>query len=414
MRILLVTQYFYPENFKSNDLAFELANRGHKVDALVGIPNYPDGVYYKGYGIFKKRHEKLNGVNVYRVFQLARGRKASALGLSLNYLSFAFFGTLHVIFHFLFKKKYDAIIVYEPSPITQMIPAIILGKLTSVKVYSWVTDIWPDSVACTLPKGKGKFVLKILDHITEWVYRNSDKILISSLGMKKLVNRNADYSDKIIYYPHWCEDISSMPLEEIPPLPPGFIIMMAGNIGNGIGYEKILDCAEQLLDITDLYFVFVGGGSLYEKMKSDVESRGLFNVIMLGRYPFSKMPAFYKASSALLLTLKATEWPHLDATVPSRLQSYFAAGKPILAMINESAEKMIRDAQCGFVAPAGDYTALANYIRHTVMKDKQSFMLKGEKSRSYFEKYFVLGNCVSNLEAIIQGKSELPFPVPSV
>ena len=146
MRILVVTQYIYPENFKSNELVFELAHKGHHVDVLTGIPNYPEGVYYKGYGLFKKRVEKKDGVTFYRCIQTPRGRKASGIGLGCNYLSFVFFATLWVLFFFVWRKKYDAIITHEPSPITQLIPAIILGKIRKVPVYSWIMDIWPDSV----------------------------------------------------------------------------------------------------------------------------------------------------------------------------------------------------------------------------------------------------------------------------
>ena len=144
MRILLVTQYFYPEVFKSNDLAFELAKRGHKVDALVGIPNYPDGKYFKGYGLFSKRHEIVNGVNVYRCFQTPRGR--GGWRLPINYFTYVISGCLDVLFYFAWKKKYDCIIGHEPSPIFQAYPALLLRKLRKVPFYYWVMDLWPDAM----------------------------------------------------------------------------------------------------------------------------------------------------------------------------------------------------------------------------------------------------------------------------
>lgn len=401
MRILLVTQYFHPENFKSSELAFELAKRGHHVDALVGIPNYPEGKYYKGYGVFKKRREILNGVNVYRAFQTPRGKKASPIGLSLNYLTFAFFATLKVLFYFCWKKKYDAIVIYEPSPITQMIPGIILGKIRKTQVLSWVTDIWPDSVVSTIGEEKSKYIKPILNSLTNWVYRNSDKILISSEWMKDLVNRDADYSEKIIYYPHWCDDILQMPIEEIPALPDGYKIMMAGNIADGIGVDNVLNCIKELNDINDVQFIFVGGGAKEEDMRNQISEMGLRNVTLVGKYPFSKMPAFYAQADAMFLSLKHTTLPHLAATVPSRLQSYLSGGKPILGMIDGCAAEMIKKYDCGYSVPAGDYKALANYIREYVLLNKVDFSQKGKNGRLLYEEQFQLSDCISKLEIII-------------
>ena len=401
MRILLVTQYFHPENFKSSELAFELAKRGHHVDALVGIPNYPEGKYYKGYGVFKKRREVLNGVNLYRTFQTPRGRKASPIGLSLNYLTFAFFATLKVLFYFCWKKKYDAIIVYEPSPITQMIPGIILGKIRKTQVLSWVTDIWPDSVVSTIGEGKSKYIKPLLNSLTNWVYRNSDKILISSQGMKDLVNRDYDYSEKIIYYPHWCDDILSYPIHEVEGIPSGYNIMMAGNLADGIGVPDIFNLIRELEDVKDLNFIFVGGGAKELEMKTFIQENNLKNVYMLGRHPFNMMASFYSRADAMLLTLKNTNLPHLDVTLPSRLQSYLSAGKPILAMIGSGAASIIREADCGYVVPAGNYKDLADLIRNQVLKHKSEFAEKGLNSRSFFVRNYTLKQCIDNLENII-------------
>ena len=400
MRILLVTQYFHPENFKSSELAFELAKRGHHVDALVGIPNYPEGKYYNGYGVFKKRREVLNGVNVYRAFQTPRG-KGGAIGLSLNFLSFAFFATLRVLFHFAWKKKYDAIVVYEPSPITQMIPAIILGGIRGVKVYSWVTDIWPDSVVSTIGEKKGKYIKGILNSITNWVYRHSDKILISSKGMESLVNRDADYSDKIIYYPHWCEDMMNMPREKVGDIPTGFNIMLAGSVNDGIGIPALISLAKELEDAKKVNILIVGGGSGESFLKEEIAKNKLTNIYMFGRHPFSKMPAFYDKADAMLLTLKESKLPHLRATVPSRLQSYMSAGKPILAMIDGSASDLIQEANCGFAVHSGEAKALACYIKDVILKNKDEFAKCGNRSREYYLHNFTKDLCVSNLEKIM-------------
>ena len=163
----------YPETFKSNDIAFELVKRGYEVDVLTGIPNYPEGVYYKGYGLFKRRIEKVNGVNFYRCFQFPRGRKASPIGLSLNYISFVISACLWIFGFFAWKKSYFAIITHEPSPITQIIPAIILSKLRGTPVYSWIMDIWPDSMTDAVSPKIAKILTPQLNTMTNFVYRGS-------------------------------------------------------------------------------------------------------------------------------------------------------------------------------------------------------------------------------------------------
>lgn len=400
MRILLVTQNFYPENFKSNDIAFELARQGHDVSVLAAIPNYPEGVYFKGYGLFKRRVEKVNGVKIYRAFLTPRGKKPTSKTLSLNYLTYAFFATMWVLFFFAWKRKFDAIIVHQTSPITQAIPAVVLGKLRRTKVYTWVLDIWPDSAMSRFSSRKGT-AWRILNGITNWVYRNSHKILISSKPFKELVNRDADYTDKIVYFPNWCDDVLKMPMVQTPELPDGYVVMMAGNLGNGIGADAVIELVEKMQDVPELKFVFVGGGSKVEDMKVAFESKGLTNAYMLGRVPFEMIPALYSKADAMLLTLRKTDLPHLTATVPARVQSYMAAGKPILGMINGGAADLIAEFDCGYCAASGDADGLAEYIRANVLPNKKAFSCKGDNGRRAYEKYFVKDLCIDNLKEIL-------------
>lgn len=406
-RILIVTQYIYPETFKSSEMAFELAKRGYHVDALVGIPNYPEGKYYKGYGIFKNRHEVVNGVNIYRCFQTPRLLFPKFVGMSVNYVTYVISATLWVLSFFIWKKKYDAVIVHAPSPITQVIPAIILGKIRKVKVYSWIMDIWPDSVVSSIgDNSKTRIVKKILNKVTNWTYRNSDKLLITSKGMADLINRDADYSEKIVYFPNWSDDLKALPIEDIPVLPDGYKIMMAGNIADGLGIDSLVSLLEEMKDSTEAQFIFVGGGNLQQHMANICKEKRLSNVHFLGKHPFSKIPAFYETADAMLLTLKATTLPHLDATVPARLQGYMAGGKPVLAMIGSGAANLIRESDCGYAAPAGDYRALAQYIKDVVLVSKDEFAKKGTNGRAYYDKHFRMDECVTNLEKIIRNKNE--------
>lgn len=402
-RILVVTQYIYPENFKSNELVFELAKRGHHVEVLTGIPNYPEGVYFNGYGLFKKRTERKDGVTFYRCFQSPRGRKASGLGLACNYLSFVLFATLWVLFYFMWKKRYDAIITHEPSPITQLIPAIILGKIRSVPVYSWIMDIWPDAMKNSVGEKTYKRIAPILTSITEWTYMNSHKILITSKGFEKLICRKNDYHGKIVYFPNWSVDMSENNTGfKTPEIPEGFIIMLAGNLGEAQNLDAVGECMLLLRDYKEIKWVFVGDGSWKGWLDTFIENNHLKDTaVTLGKYPGNTMPAFFQLADAMLVTLRGG-FIDLDMTVPARVQSYMSAGKPLLAMIGEGTANLIKEADCGYAVPPSDYESLANIIITKVLPDKDGFKKKGANGRKMYEEQFILSQCITNLETIIK------------
>lgn len=402
MRILLVTQYFYPEVFKSNDLAFELVKRGHQVDALVGIPNYPEGKYFKGFGIFKKRHEVVNGVNVYRVFQTPRGK--GGWRLPINYFSFVISGCFRVLFQFAWKKKYDCIIGHEPSPIFQAYPALLLRKIRKIPFYYWIMDLWPDA----MKSGggvKNEKVLNFVDKLVKGIYKRTDKILITSKRFREPIAAKGDFADKIIYFPNWSDDILQMDDSfEIPQLPEGFKIMIAGNLGKSQNLEAVTEVMLGLKDVPEVKWVFVGGGSRKEWLEGFIRENGLEDcAVCLGQYPFKAMPAFYKQADAMLVTLRAG-FPHLEAVVPARLQSYMSAGRPVLAMIGCGGADIIEESHCGYAVPAGDSKALISVIKEKVMTDKDSFRKMGVNGREYYNKYFRMDKCIDNLEEIIGAK----------
>lgn len=402
MRILLVTQYFYPEVFKSNDLAFELVKRGHHVDALVGIPNYPEGKYFKGYGIFRKRHEIVNGVNIYRVFQTPRGR--GGWRLPINYFTFVISGCLRVLFQFAWKKKYDCIIGHEPSPIFQAYPALLLRKLRKIPFYYWIMDLWPDAM---MSGGgvKNQKILNFVDRLVKGIYKRTDKILITSERFREPIAAKGDFRDKIIYFPNWSDDILQMDDSyDIPKLPEGFKIMIAGNLGKSQNLEAVTEVMLGVKDIPEVKWVFVGGGSRREWLEKFIKENGMEDsAVCLGQYPFKAMPAFYKKADAMLVTLRAG-FSHLEAVVPARLQSYMSAGRPVLAMIGCGGADIIEESQCGYAVPAGDSEALIAVIKEKMLANKETFEKMGENGRKYYEENYRLDMCIDNLEEIIGAK----------
>ncbi len=395
-RVLLVAQNFYPEFFKSNDIASDLVARGYKVDVLAGIPNYPEGVFYKGYGIFRRRVDDYNGAKVYRVYQIPRGRKPGAMRLSLNYLSFAFCSTFWVLFFLIFKRKYDAIVVHQTSPITQAWPALLLGRLRRTPIYTWVLDIWPDSVMAFMSKPR-KIISTPLNWFTNRVYRRSRRILISSPMFRELVNRDHNYDDKIVYYPNWCEDILSMEDREVPKLDDGFRIMMAGNLSDATGLEGVVEVIKRTKVNSSIKWTFVGGGNREAWLRETIHREGLTDCCsVLGRYPFECMASLHKQADIMFISLKPTTYNHLNATIPARLQSYIAAGKPIVGMIGEGVTKLVDEINCGRCVEAGDVEGCAKLILQLADNTAQ-LKAWGENARRYYVEHYTRERCIDNL-----------------
>ena len=399
-RVLIVAQNFYPEFFKSNDIASELVERGYFVDVLTGIPNYPEGEFYDGYGIFSRRREEYKGAKVYRAFQLPRGKRPGAVRLSLNYLSWALCSTFWILFYFVFKHRYDAIIVHQTSPITQAWSALLLGAIRRTPIYTWVLDIWPDSVTGFLRK-PSRVIEATLRWFTNVVYRRSKRILISSPGFRALVNRDGDYDNKIVVFPNWCDDILAMPTKEIPTLAKGFRVMMAGNMSEATGLEDVVAVMKRTAHNPNIVWVFVGGGNRVEWLKQRVKEENLERCCaIVGRYPFDYMASFYREADVMFISLKQTFLPHLEATIPARLQSYMSAGKPIVGMIGSGVSQFVKTIDCGICVPSGDIEGCASMILG-LAENSSNLERWGINARNYYINHFTKSQSISNLEEII-------------
>lgn len=399
MNILIITQYFYPENFKSNDLAFELKSRGHDVTVLTGLPNYPEGKIFEKYGVFKNRKQTINGVKVVRSLLLPRG-KGGGLRLFANYYSFAFFASVKAFFLGL-NNHFDAIIVHEPSPITQYYPALLINKIWKTPVYFWVMDLWPESLS--IAGGiKNKFVLNYYTNVVKKFYTNSEKILITSKGFRGAINEKGNFNDKIVYFPNWAEDSISEGNKDfpIPPIPAGFKVMFAGNIGEAQDLDNIMRAALELKDNKHIQFILVGDGRKMPFVKEFVEQNNLNETVhIMGRFPVESMSSFFDKADVMLVTLK--DDPIFNLTVPAKLQAYMSASKPIVAMLNGEGSENVIDADCGFIVPAGDYVSLSETLLKASLLSRDKLETLGQNSRSYYERYFKMSACISNLEDIM-------------
>ena len=386
MNILIVTQYFWPEEFRINDLAVGFQQQGHQVTVLTGIPNYPSGNFFAGYGYFKNRRQILEGVKILRVPLISRG-DGSALRLVLNFLSFAFLST--VLAPFYCRGKFDAIFVFEPSPITVGLPAILLKWIKKAPILFWVLDLWPDSLAATRTI-TSPFILRWISRLVNFIYKRCDLILVQSQGFVAHVQQFGIAENRVKYFPSWAEDFYQPTRAEpsaVLPLPQGFRVMFAGNIGAAQDFGTILDAAELLKDDPEIHWIIVGDGRMSEWVRQQVVARALSgNVHLLGRYPVKVMPQFFAQADALLVSLVRA--PIFALTIPGKIQSYLACGRPIIAMLDGEGARIVREAEAGITCPAEDAAALAEAVR--VMRHQSLDMREamGRKGRQYYEENF--------------------------
>lgn len=400
MKVLLVTQYFHPENFKSNDVAFELSRRGYDVTVLTGLPNYPKGRIYDGYGIFRRRNEVIDGVRVYRTLVIPRGNGGGAM-LALNYLSWAFIASIWAFFMAMFKK-YDAVIVHETSPITQGFPALVVKRMQRIPMYFWVLDLWPESLQAA-GNVNNKYVLGFFTWVTRLMYRNSDKILMSSKGFRRSILEKGDFEDRLVYFPNWAEDVfSDAAPADIPTLPDGFKVMFAGNVGEAQDFESVLKAAH-LLKGKGVSLIVVGDGRKKEWIDGYIAENDLSDVVyMMGRHPLESMPAFFSKADVLFLSLKDD---HIfSLTTPAKLQAYMAAGKPVLAMLNGDARQTIEESGCGLSCASGDAEAFAECILKMKDMPREELTLFGTRGRQCFEEHFRMDKCIDGLCALLERK----------
>lgn len=397
MKILIVTPHFYPENFKCNDMAFELQNRGHEVTVMTAIPDYPIGKFFKGYGIFRKRREKVKGVDVRRSMIIPRGN-GSSIRLALNYISYTFFATIKSLWVGL-TNKYDIIIGHETSPVMVGIPGVIIKKLQKIPMVFWVLDLWPESLSAA-GGINNRNTLRVFEILTKWIYKNSDVLLIGSKGYRKSINEKGDFEKKIQYFPNWVEgSLASPHAHQVPKLPEGFNVMIAGNMGDAQDIPHILNAA-RILKGNRVNFIFIGDGRKKEFVEQYVKDNGLEGqVYCFGRFPLEAMPSLFVQADVLFMALK--DVPIFSLTVPSRLQAYMSAGKPIVAMINGEGSELIKEADCGWSVPAEDSEELAKLLLELSKKDKHFLYQKGENGKRYSRKHFDFKKCIDNLESIL-------------
>lgn len=400
MKILIVSQYYYPEQFQINEIAPELVKRGHDVTVLCGVPNYPKGVVYNGYATKNERLQaeaeyfRQTGVKVMHCNQIPRGH--NPLQLILNYISFVHNSRAVVqkmVAHE--RAKYDIVLGYQLSPITSMYAALEYKKLTGVPVVYYTLDLWPVSAQSQIHNTKNP-LYRLVARMSRQLYAGADKILVTSRPFIDYLHDVNNISfDRMAYLPqHAGEEMLDMDLRAEENGIADF--MFAGNIGAGQRIDVIVAAARILGPRPDYRIHIVGDGSKRKELEAEVVAEGLQdNVVFYGNQKRADMPSFYKKADALLITLRGNN--EVGNTMPGKMQMYMTTGKPVFGAINGAANEVINESRCGSCVRAGDAEGLA-----AIMKDfighPESYKDCGKNARAYFKNHFTLDHFMDGLE----------------
>lgn len=389
MKILVVCQHYWPEPYPLPDVCEELVRRGHRVRVITGVPNYPLGYIYPDYRRRQRRDECHNGVEIHRTFTI--GRRNDRFFRVLNYFSFA----LSSLFYALrLREEFDVVFANQTSPVMMAGGALAYGKKHDKRVVLYCMDLWP---ACLSAGGvrEGSLVYRLFGHVSGWIYRAADRILISSEAFRGYLKENFRIpDDTIVYHPQYAdvEAVAEAPCEKRT-----VDLLFAGNIGVAQSVPTILRAADILREQTQLRWHIVGDGSELARCRRMAEERGLENVVFHGRQERRAMPTYFAMADALLLTLFAD--PLISLTLPAKTQTYMASGKPILVAADGAAARAVAEADCGFCARAEDAEGLAEAVlKFLACPDKKRL---GQNARAYYEQHFSRAAFMERLEAAL-------------
>jgi colanic acid biosynthesis glycosyl transferase WcaI len=362
MNILIVSQYFWPEDFRINELSKGLINKGHKVSVLTGTPNYPEGKVFPEYKKNKTSFSSYESIKINRLPVIPRG--SSKISLAINYISFVISGLLISPF-ILRKQKFDLIFVFEPSPISVCIPAIFLKYIKRTKLCLWVLDLWPQSLYAVGYIGKDSYLIAFIHKLVRFIYSKCDIILGTSNSFVNEIKKDCKHGQVVEFFPNWYETMygkkNTKSAPEIEESKDNFNMMFAGNLGDAQDIPTIIDGMSLLKNEKHIKLFLIGDGKKTKWIKDYIEESNLNDsVILLGRFPAERMPEFFYHADVLIVSLK----PHdvYDKTIPGKLQSYLISKKPILGLLGGEGADVIKDSKCGILATPGSPESFAQSV----------------------------------------------------
>lgn len=404
--ILVIAQYFYPEQFRINDICTEWVKKGYKVTVVTGIPNYPQGKYYSGYGLFKKRKENYNGVEIIRIPLVPRGK--NSIMLALNYLSFVVSGFFWKMFT---KVKADHVFIFEVSPMTQALPGVWYAQKRKIPCYLYVQDLWPENVEI-ITGISNKYIIGAIGKMVDYIYTRCDKIFATSNSFVHSIANRGVREEKIAYWPQYAEDFY-IPKEKssLPEIPDdeAFNIIFAGNIGSAQGLDILPRTAQILKEkglTSKIRFNIVGDGRYKNELIELVDANNvteMFNFI--SRQPATRIPELLASNDVAFQCL--TDSPLFGMTIPAKLQSYMACGIPVIASANGETSRILNEAEAGLSSPAGDAHELSRIIIEMLNKTSEQLKVMGINAREYYNKNFNKEELLSEMDGYFERESLL-------
>jgi len=404
-KILVVCQHFWPETFRINDLCEGFVEHGLEVDVLCGEPNYPKGEWFEGYGALKNRHQNYRGIHIHRTFEIKRGNNSN-FRIFVNYITFPIASIFHV--PGLLGKKYDKVLIYSLSPVYMGIAGILVGKLQKIEIITYVMDLWPENLYSVL-NFKNRFIRKLLMSSSTWFYKKTDKLIcLSKHAIEILKERTGKSDESFCYIPQCCEKVYETPIydrELEARFAKGFNVVYTGNISPAQDFPTILQAAEQLkCEGYYINWIIVGDGMSYKEVRAAVRERGLSDSFFFeGVKPVEDIPKYTAIASCLVACLVKS--PLLDCTVPAKVMSYIASGRPVVLAMDGEANALINESGCGLACVSGDAEGLAGNIRKIYSLSNEERAQMGEQGRKlHFEQFERNANLKKLLDFVFPDK----------
>jgi colanic acid biosynthesis glycosyl transferase WcaI len=392
LKILFLSQYFYPEQFLNNHITEYLVKCGHVVDVISCVPNYPGGKFYDGYSNFNITKSNWKGVTIHRVFTVPRGR--SAIKLVLNYIVYPLAASWKIV-NLAKARRPNVSFVSMPSPLFQALAGIFAKRMFGVPTVYWVQDIWPDSPIITLGL-KNRLIIRLLNSFCGWIYRQADIVMVQSDGFHKKIEEFGVDPSRLVTLSNSAPDFfKPMKSDTIPDRIRAIVprnrktLMFAGNIGESQDFDTIIAAARLLPAENDLVIIVIGSGRDEERVKKKVANEGLSDrFVFLGQYPETDMPSFFACADAMLVSLR--DEPIFTLTVPSKVQAYLACGKPIIANMAGEGASVIQKARAGLTVSPGSPKALSQAMISVTSMQKIELENMGLRGRNHYVANFAL------------------------
>ena len=405
MRILVVSQYFWPEQFLINELVSDLVKDGHEVVVVTGEPNYPNGIIYPDFIASKDNYNEYNGAKIYRSSLVPRGK--GKFGLLLNYVSFMLSSSLN-LYKLRKEEKFDVVFFFQLSPIFSGLAAVLYKKINRVPLVTWVQDIWPESLSAT-GQITNRYALNVVGKFVDFIYKNSNVILIQSQKFREAISERCDGSLNVQYLPNWADKIFSN--HENPDadfynkIPGVFDFVFAGNVGDAQDFDTIIDAVLRIKDVEGFRLVVVGDGRAKEGALKKIENLGLNErFLFLGAHAIKFMPSVFLKSDVLLVSLLDNEI--FSNTIPSKVQAYLASGRPILASLSGAGADVILESGAGLISEPGNSNMLSDNIVKFLHIQNTELARMGESGRNFYKNNFDKNILIKKLECILKSEVE--------